>query len=1399
MLGINGRVVFTTIAVVVLIGAIVAVAYFGSITKEKLPTKKIEDISKIIGDEQREASSLTREAVENVLTDLYIKRKGIGETWDLNKLILTNFTEIVNERYPYHSDKYSVFAYNPQLRIGFVPYEYRATNSIGMYTRMSSPLAIRTSGSLEIVITDKSNITLEKRKVELSTYVHEPSLFYKEQESRFWYDSKDGGLIAKITSYLLDEYVSKLDIKGIDKGKVDKEMDDAIKNMSFEAYFDAILNAAKEEGTLIESAKNLINSEKVKDALQTAIYFEEAILYHSTSNPSVNEFIMAEGNKKNIDPYKYWTGKTKTPTGNRKIFLDISGFGNGFKFINKARRDDVLFEKFKVSSSITYFNADIKSDYYWGGELSINGYFVWDIKVDAKVLFIVEGNKNYYIKELPINFKIRVATSNSPKTYFYESGKQVEDLSLFEKEYAFLSEDIGSARLSVLNSTGIPLNLLPQNKEFDLDVYLNSVYMGTFEKNDFLFGSIILPNLNEKEQSIELSLAYSDGELEHGSGNVNVKLGTTDITIRLEEGLDTSMYWSIILPFLYGVKPEQRLIVVFELFSQLTGYPFPMELVNFDPTDPKTSALFLQWLENYGLYLDSFENDFSFSYNIKGKGFAYFINSLRKISEQIIKSVIEFVNKSTILSMGLEFENVVNTDKHIILIIRGPDAKVKIHFIKSGGKWSLSKETKEGDIAYKPPTKLSGKIIGAIGDILAFISIVQSAYNLYVKTVKFSSTEDPTLIQEISLALDIVKLILQISKFAIEVARKIFTKLYGATTQAALKATSAIIGVVIGVISLVQLFLSELEKACGGNVRLDCALDAVVSLMTGFDEVTLQFWTTVISIVTGIIVAAYYIAVAVGASLATLATLATLAAIAGPVGAIVAVAAIIITLILHWDEICAWWSGEVPKDAIKDVESDLSDKLTMIMKMIGALNDANMDSYIFRAREYYGLGYTYYRLSLYATDQIFSSYFLSLSLYFSDKAESELYQGKYMHYLRFWLIAIFKQADDFVDNDNRYDSDSGEESEGFDDDSDSPDPFDDDDRNYDGDIIVKNKKTGAETKIYNTGSSRITDYLLSINSTLAENLSIKYSISGGVVENGLKNWGNYMGHMGDEISRWNNNFTLVRERSKYVSTYPNPLSYSREYGVITFAIDSEVESIDATIKRTDGSEFSAIVNNEKKTSSVLSLTIKNQGVETSIFISPGSYAVSWTNVKPSGYDLTSYEAKNINVAPYTSPSFGMNKIEIKIVRFFEMKFDIKKLFPYNISLTVNIKDKNGNDLGELVNKDTAKNETLPKEVTIPMKALEPNYLHIKVKLDMDNNGTNGYEGTNETNVYIYLPSYFFFTPPKWKLTILGAMEKMYRWKDETGSWYRLNAKDWWNTNYANFIEVYCSYIKWERV
>jgi hypothetical protein len=269
--------------------------------------------------------------------------------------------------------------------------------------------------------------------------------------------------------------------------------------------------------------------------------------------------------------------------------------------------------------------------------------------------------------------------------------------------------------------------------------------------------------------------------------------------------------------------------------------------------------------------------------------------------------------------------------------------------------------------------------------------------------------------------LNCVELALKICAFVIDqLGPRLFIKAGEKVTNAVkfCRVADQVIGLITGVIELYKMFRDEAEK-------YDNYPYAWRSLTSGWDSETINFYLSLGTLIVSVFTVIAYTLAAFGATGTALTAAAGILACVGPVGWLITAALFIITVITNWDDFRATVTGTLSDSSVNDLRESTGSALGNTLGTLGDLNEMRYDELAQDARTSHGMGHVFRRLALSSNIEEMSYDMRNISYYYYDLGASRMEHAKAARALRFSMVSLWMQADDFLDDDTKNNREDG--------------------------------------------------------------------------------------------------------------------------------------------------------------------------------------------------------------------------------------------------------------------------------------------------------------------------------------------------------------------------------------
>jgi hypothetical protein len=1069
---------FALIAVLIVIFAGFSTIYIATINTQHFldSGERAEYLKELAEKESEKVKFLGEQAVLNALESDVI---GSGFLWKISQDAYRNLSELLGPYFPPDGmtteNGYNIKVFNPKMTVSPIPFEYEDKNSLGMDAMLRSYVYFRTIGSAELLVTDLRTNARFNATVPLDNLIPSTRLFMMEQMVKFLTeangDSSVGAEVAETVEYMLARRVA------VDNG--------------------------------------VITNMELATAINVAVFLEEIKFFHDYDEKAAAYFEAATGINFNnyvasrdlVDPAEIFPGPG---SGDGSMIIDVSLYGKPFVF-NGSRCD--MAETSRTlqvdhggrpfmhgtypSNFITGFERKFgnKPKYMYLYEIDVQTYPI-DIMVSVEESLFSEY-KEQFTTGVALDLYLNVLDDYNSQDFIGEEIRILEpEYEYVIKEYANKGQSKATVELEISSASGIPLG----DTGAFADIFLDDDFLGSFTTPP------ILENIMEGAHELRTVLNFPDGltEFEYSFLNITPEgllegaFGNVlDVGVSFE-GPDSTQFWELMSLVLNDQPLEKKMITAVEWIASVAGYPFPAGVDNID--EPRDRGVLGDWLGTFSDYIDSIPEVWDSSFS----GFLNLAEMTVDFAYATLDMVEEIVNEG--LNIG---ELVIGIGEDLIEVyIKDPNqrlvAKFALNFLES----RISNLTLTiGDELVK------NKILNGlknIGDGLARISMAITIFKKANHLVEIFTGEVQL---QLSDAFNIT------FEFA-EIALKLWTtavKLFSKLGKDCLAKLTLRIQRMSTVVLIVFMFVSELINNDGDILK------TLESLFLGFDEVTISWYTAIITAVALKVV---------GPALS--------GAIATGVGVLVMVLVVIIMLILNWDEFAAWITNSLSYDQRDELKKSIKSSLGDTLDLIGKLNDMKPEGYTAQAKSHHNMYGEMLKRAYFAQHESESGKYLNLSNYAFDFYKANRDVGQNVPRIKcavklFWFIS--------ADFDDTY-------------------------------YPHGNNDAYAWISIDTIGRTNweLSDILDDMTSEKAEATVIDYCIYSYPNLDAYEAWQSDLNLISDFLSDSVDRFQGAMSRLKFLNLFPDPTAYSRDYGALIVDYESRtgLNSLDLRISSSSG-------------------------------------------------------------------------------------------------------------------------------------------------------------------------------------------------------------------------------------
>ncbi|MGC8913013.1 MAG: amidase domain-containing protein [Thermoplasmata archaeon] len=548
--------------------------------------------------------------------------------------------------------------------------------------------------------------------------------------------------------------------------------------------------------------------------------------------------------------------------------------------------------------------------------------------------------------------------------------------------------------------------------------------------------------------------------------------------------------------------------------------------------------------------------------------------------------------------------------------------------------------------------------------IVDIINIVEKGLSLYTSVLnlikEWKDFDDWTNVTSVlALLTDTVNVAIQAVDFLIDIVTFLdATKLLNGLVQ--IKETLmwissnllVIANAIVAVANVVRMFMDELKANNGDLVK------TLTHLFFGFDLTSAMWYMALESAV-----------LAIGEALAAFGISVGWIPVVGQILLAIGVVNLIIWAIFNWDDFMGMLFGgkdqslPVNGEDITKLKNDVTTNLNSTMYFLANVNESKPLSSIRDAGIAQASAYHLKQFSAYAVDEKVSKDMDTLGNWYYEYGTTLKNYTKHQLLMKWAVTEFWRQADDFVDKKNKANPTYGKHSEGFEDTFVSKGLFKKKKYThwYIALIKVTDKRTGVTTQLRQS-DGQIESFIETLNYSNAENYTIKYDIIGDKIPpQGIRDWADTMKKVGDELTYWNERMSESKAKLDYVRNFFDAKNFTKSLGFMQIYLDPEIEEIDVSVRLDTGASFTYAHNYTfQGTTTRLSFHIAKDDIKPySLYLTPGTYIVSWSNPKPN-VELNG-TTTTVVVKPYSDPAFNAAIVKIEVKHKYDMKFRIEDI------------------------------------------------------------------------------------------------------------------------------------------
>lgn len=1233
----SGRVPFSFAAVLILAGSIVAGAYMAQMSDRRL-------------DSQREASVRDIEAqLSNIRTDLVkIARNCIGlavdsqlgpETagdrqamWSLDMVFAKLFRKAVSDSYTSRAlGDMLVDAAVVDINLSAQPVFFRTMNRLGMMVNTTGAGALRALGSVDLTFHIRGGpertATVPIDVLETSWYP-----FALSQAVRMRRDCASEGLVELLVREQLSGYLER-----------------SIPVILMVSYLSPL-----------PFLTNLWDGHDFtpvcEQAVRNAVLMEEEVLFKRASPSKLNDHFSFNGGRQfrvasviptfgseNVPPT--WTEAPREGD----VTIEIPQRGESIHLyddLNRSRLSAVSL--YPRSGWLSGPAMTVKNRIFAGEELKVD---VYSLEVQVKGTYSLFLSPDYdgtqgISFDIPLNLDFVVdGRCETPPFNFYEWGRwhcQMENISLFDSEFARLYRAPVHFNLELRDSSGADVGSV--TRPFSVAVSMDNEPVGIFGRQDLSHGGLSIPNLLAGPHTFAVAMTYLDtGDVEYGMGAGTFEAAAGNLTIRTDSGPDMARFWSMVLSYIREVPYDLRMAKMLELFSRMTGFPMPDDGAGMSDNSPSGVQRLMTWGQRFYRYLVS--DELTAASDASRGDFREQIVSAMEVALEVTARIEGLLaglvwdraaRTLAISALNITIKGFMDAGKRTSILaidFESGFSKATLRFGKATdgrNRWALEmpeeKDYKWSFDTISRKEKVTLAFEGAV-DILFIVGAASSIWTKYQKY--FSSEGGLSQYETIDLSLDTAQICLRIASMVTRTVAKGLFQGVGDAAGKSIKVAGEYVNFVAGFLQMFQMANDELEKFEGDEAAWE-------SLFFVMDETTVNFYLTLASTIVSFVAILAYAGAAWGGGLAAIAFLAPFL---GPMGAILALVTLVIMIIFNSEAIGCFLAGTSTEEERDRSVSSVGATLRGTVGTIASLNEYRADQMMLDARCTRGNAFLLDGIGTFMNDGNYGSALANVSCYSYDMAWAREHQAVSARSLRFFLIAMWKQANDFHDEDSVRKGET----------QDLHHLPDKDTTGGENDWHVDIKVTDPTRNwmAQQLPDPEIESYLLGLTAAQASNVTVSFPLTitrGKVTSDGLKTWVDTIGRIGDMVTLWQNELAVSQAMSSYVQGISSQ-HYRDDLGYLQVRMGNLYTRSTVKVSSHDGNGFSWFDGKiERWVDGSRDFVFNRSDVPYGIYLKPGKYDVRILDHVPASE--TGWNIRTVNVYDYYSPLFCSETLTI---------------------------------------------------------------------------------------------------------------------------------------------------------
>jgi hypothetical protein len=1251
----SGRVPFSMVAVLILIGSIVTGAYMQRVATDSgsgtVPVTG-QGADEILPELRSEMESIAARCIEGAVdeqTDIGVGAADQG-LWRVDQNFKAYFGQLVRGelgRRDFGRRCITVEAGNATVELSVLPMSVWTVNRLGMTVNMTVPAALRALGSVNFTIRPRGapavNRTVDFDVREASWYP-----FVLGQIDRMKRDCTDEGLVETLMKEMFKGYLEKCRIDLLARRNSSRAL---------EPLYQLTVGDFWKKTDIEEPGFN---------AFDLALRIEEQILFGECRGKFFNGYRdWVPGRQLRIaDTLDY-------PHG---VFAGISAFHEsadaGGMFLDTGlfhcatRAAPVgttglspAFIPLSVDSRWVWVPEPVVEKTVFAGDDGSPDVYMFRFSVNGAYRLRVGPDSHHELEiDIPVHIEFHQDFRIPDLDGYPERGDLhcgIEDSGLFDSEFSGLYCTPVSLAVQVVNSTGVPAGALPGG--CSLDIMLDGDKLGTFGPQDFGPEGLVIGNVpSGPHEFCAVLVCEGGGGPEAGTCQTSADAPSQRVEIRTAPASGTSQFWAYVLEYLRDVPGRLRLVKMLELFSLETGYAIPEEVRSITDNSAENARAIIRWVTGLDEFLETFDRMAecadSLQYEMK-EG----IRCAVKIVIETLTSIEETLSAAGAASAGGAaradgFESSLvygctERTQTMVFVVEWEDGQRTLAFEKPDGSrsWTAEIAGAEGSGA-AGSWKQAG--FEAAADVAATVALVATFYFKYMNYKATGGSIDEN--ERIDLTLDVIKIAAELTASYLRFASRSLAREGAKAAAESVGVAAETLGLLVAVIFLIQSVRDESQQFRGDP-------EAWNALFTGLDQDTVMFYIDIAGVALFALEVLVWLGLAAGAAPFLL-----------PLWGALALITLIAVMVFNWQAFSTMLSGVMAGDDRDRMAGSVRETLQDTAGTIAALNEFPSVECMFAARQSRGAAYLESNLAMFTADSRSSFEMANLSGYQYDLAWAKEHQARAPRNLRYFMIDLWEQVAELKGS--------------------SKDNFGRD-QPWSGQIIIHEAGSGQS---YNIDGDFVPQYLMGLNSTSVKGIRVDFEVKGNIVVEGLRGWMNALARIGDHVAVHNSRLSQSRAMSSYLCGLDG-LVHREDWGYLQVRMSPSFTRCNVRISAP--SPFEYYDGRSARSTTSLVQTVTGTGSPTSIYLTPGEYTVEFLDQAP---DLElSTKRTTIKVFGLYSPDFCKKSVSIMPERR-SIYFQVESRFNGSARLRVDVLDPEGNvvdGIGTVFEFDNTTNRT----------------------------------------------------------------------------------------------------------